>query len=431
MDTTNQKTEEIDFSNCILNNSTILYLEDDEIIRNETTSIFEKFFEKVITAPDGYEGLKLYKEKKDEIDIILTDINMPNLNGIGFMTEVRAMDSQIPLLVVTAFNDIDQIIKAIKLKVSDYIVKPMQINTTLKVLHRILQDNYNQKIISKQQSELKIYKEILDQENLISETDLNGIITYANDIFCEVSGYSKEELIGKNHNIVRHPDVSAKVYENLWQTITNKKIWRGKIKNKAKDGSAYYVQSTIFPILDEHGEIRKYVGYRYLITEIEEEKHKLKKYIMHQKSAQIKHEKDLQEQFDEALHYAKMQKDEQIAKFMHELNEQIKLLRSKNSDEKGRVLSLEKKLKESLDKNEELQKSYQKRIEKLNEATTVSIEQYHKYKKKNEVITDKLAKSQEAIITLQGYIDEYRAKIHDLEDVIAAFEAKHGPLSKN
>jgi PAS domain S-box-containing protein len=431
MDISNQKTDLEDFSNGVLEKSIILYLEDDEVIRKETTSIFEKFFKKVITAKDGEEGFQLYTENKDEIDIILTDINMPNMNGIDFMTEVRKIDFEIPLLIVTAFNDIDQIIKAIKLKVSDYIVKPMQMKTTLKVLNKILLVNYNQKLINKQQGELKIYKEILDQENLISETDLNGIIIYVNDIFCEVSGYSKEELLGKNHNIIRHPDVSPKIYENLWNTIQNKKVWRGKIKNKAKDGTAYYVQSTIFPILDENDEIKKYVAYRYLITEQEEEKHKLKKYIMHQKSAQIKHEKDLQDQFDEALHYAKMQKDEQIAKFIHELNEQIKLLRSKNSDEKGRVLSLEKKLKESMDKSEEMQKAYQARIEKLHEATTISVEQYHKFKKKNEIITEKLAKSQEAIVTMQGYVDEYRQKIKDLEDVIAAFEAKHGPLSKN
>lgn len=431
MDTLNQKTEEIDFSNSILNKSTILYLEDDETIRKETSSLFEKFFQKVLSAEDGVEGLKLYKENKEDIDIILSDINMPNLDGIGFISEVRKEDFEIPVLIVTAFNDMDQIIKAIKLKVSDYIVKPMQMNTTFKILHRILQDNYNQKLIIKQQSELQIYKDILDQENLISETDLKGNIIYANDIFCEVSGYTKEELIGKNHNIVRHSDVSPKVYKNLWDTISNKNVWRGKIKNKAKDGSPYYVQATIFPILDENDEIKKYIAYRHLITEQEEEKHKLKKYIMHQKSAQIKHEKNLQEQFDEALQYAKMQKDEQVAKFIHELNEQIKLLRSKNSDEKGRIISLEKKLKEALDKNDELQIGYQKRIEKLNEATSVSIEQYQKFKKKNEVITEKLGKSQEAIITLQGYIDEYRSKINDLEDVIAAYETKHGPLSKN
>ncbi len=317
MDTSNQ-TNNTEFS--VLKNSTLLYLEDDEVIRKETFSIFEKIFKKVLVAEDGEKGLHLYNEKKNEIDIILTDINMPNMDGISFMAEIRKINFDLPILIVTAFNDINVLIKAIKLNVTDYIIKPMQLNSTLKILNRILQNNLNQKLISKQKHELEIYKEILDKENLVSETDLKGFITYANDIFCEVSGYTREELVGANHNIVRHPDVSPKIYEVLWKTIQDKKTWSGKIKNLKKNGESYYVKSTIFPILDEDGNIEKYVASRFVITEDEEERHKLKKYIMHQKSQQIKHEKQLQDDFVDAVHAAKMQKDEQVAKFIHELN---------------------------------------------------------------------------------------------------------------
>lgn len=256
---------------------------------------------------------------------------MPNMDGISFMAEIRKINFDLPILIVTAFNDINVLIKAIKLNVTDYIIKPMQLNSTLKILNRILQNNLNQKLISKQKHELEIYKEILDKENLVSETDLKGFITYANDIFCEVSGYTREELVGANHNIVRHPDVSPKIYEVLWKTIQDKKTWSGKIKNLKKNGEPYYVKSTIFPILDEDGNIEKYVASRFVITEDEEERHKLKKYIMHQKSQQIKHEKQLQDDFVDAVHAAKMQKDEQVAKFIHELNSQIKKILEQNT----------------------------------------------------------------------------------------------------
>ncbi|PLY06640.1 MAG: hypothetical protein C0625_08620 [Arcobacter sp.] len=426
MDTSNQ-TNSHEFE--ILKNSTLLYLEDDEIIRKETLSVFEKFFKKVYVGEDGQIGLDIYKSHIDEIDIILTDVNMPKIDGIQFMAEVRKQDFEIPILIVTAFNDISQLIKAIKFKVSDYIVKPMQLNTTLKVLSRILQDIYNLRLVTKQQNELQIYKDILDKENLVSETDLKGIITYANDIFCEISGYTREELIGSNHNIVRHPDVSPKIYEKLWKTIQSGGTWTGKIKNITKDGDAYYVKSTIFPIFDNDGNIEKYVASRFLITEDEEEKHKLKRFIMHQKSQQVKQEKRLQDEFDDALHFAKMQKDEQVAKFIHELNSQIKLLRTKNADDKGRILSLERKLKEALDKNDQLQMGYQKRIEKLHQTAVIAVEEYQKFKKKIVVMTDKLGKSQEGINTLQGYIDEYRGKIVDLEDVIKAYEDQFGDIT--
>lgn len=425
MDTSNLNSNEF----TVLKDSSILYLEDDEVIRKETSSIFEKMFKKVYTAEDGLAGLNLYNLEKENIDIILTDINMPNKDGIEFMSDVRDIDSDIPILIVTAFNDINILIKAIKLNVTDYIIKPMQLNSTLKILNKTLQNKLNQKLLAKQNHELEIYKEILDKENLVSETDPKGIITYANDIFCEVSGYSRDELIGANHNIVRHPDISSKVYENLWNTIQNKEIWKGKIKNKAKDGSSYYVQSTIFPILDKDGNIEKYVASRFLITEQEEEKHKLKKYIMHQKSQQVKHEKQLQEEFEDAVHAAKMQKDEQVAKFFNELNSQIKSLREKNAEDKGRIISLENKLKAALQKNDDLQIGYQKRIEKLHQTAVVSVEQYQKFKKKNTIITEKIEKSQEAIKTLQSYIDEYRGKIKDLEDLIEAYEKQYGRIT--
>ena len=412
----------------ILKKSTLLYLEDDEIIRKETLSVFQKSFKNVYSAQNGKIGLEKYNLYKNEIDIILTDILMPEMDGIEFMAEVRKENYQLPILIITEFNDVSQIVKAIKYKVSDYIAKPIQINTTLKIFKRILQDNLNEKLVNKQQNELKVYKDILDKENLVSETDLKGIITYANDIFCEVSGYKKEELIGQNHNIVRHPDLSPKIYEKLWLTLQEGKTWTGKIKNLKKNGEAYYVKSTIFPIFDSEGNIEKYVASRFLITEDEEEKHKLKKYIVQQKSNLIKHEKKLQNNFDDALNIAKMEKDQQVAKFLHELNEQIKTLRSKNSEEKGRMLSLEKKLKDALDKNDELQISYQKRMEKLHKTAVVAAEQYQIIKKKSILTNERIEKSQEGIKTLQVYIDEYREKIKNLEDVIEAYEKEHGLL---
>ncbi len=429
MDTLNQTNEDT-FSSSILKQATLLYLEDDEVIRSETLSIFEKLFKKVYTAEDGKIGLELYNTHKNEIDIVLTDINMPNMDGIQFMAEVRTQDFELPILIVTAFNDINQLIKAIKLNVTDYIIKPMQLNSTLKILNKILTHRFNLKLINKQQNELGIYKEIIDKENLVSETDLKGIITYANDIFCEVSGYKREELIGQNHNIVRHPDVSPKIYAEMWETIQNKKLWKGKLKNLSKDGAAYYVKSTVFPILDEDGNIEKYVASRFLVTEDETEKHKLKKYIMHQKSQQVKHEKQLKEEFDDAVHYAKMQKDQQVAKFIHELNEQIKNLRVKHSDDRGRILTLENSLKEALNKNDDLQMSYQERISKLHKTAVLAVEEYQKIKKRSDIVNEKYEKAQEGIKTFQGYIDEYREKIKNLEDVIDAYEQKFGHISK-
>jgi len=130
--------------------------------------------------------------------------------------------------------------------------------------------------LSKNISFLDGYKQAIDKSSIVSKTDLKGIITYANDMFCEVSGYTQEELIGSSHNIVRHPDVPKESFREMWSTIRAKKIWKGVVKNRRKDGSYYIVNATIIPILDNKNDIIEYVAVRHDITELEENKEEIR-----------------------------------------------------------------------------------------------------------------------------------------------------------
>ena len=113
---------------------------------------------------------------------------------------------------------------------------------------------------------LKQYKEAIENTNIISKTDTKGIITFVNDEFCEICGYSRDELIGVKHNIVRHPDVPSSNFKLLWETINSKNIYKDTVKNLAKDGSTFYVNTTITPILDEYGDIEEFMAIRYDVT---------------------------------------------------------------------------------------------------------------------------------------------------------------------
>jgi len=86
-----------------------------------------------------------------------------------------------------------------------------------------------------------------DDAFLVSETDVKGIITFANDGFCEVAEYSVEELIGKPHNVVRHPDMPKAAFKDLWETVKRKEVWTGYVKNATKSGGYYWVYATVFP----------------------------------------------------------------------------------------------------------------------------------------------------------------------------------------
>ena len=113
---------------------------------------------------------------------------------------------------------------------------------------------------------LKQYKEAIEKSNIISKTDVKGIITFVNDEFCKISGYTQEELIGSNHNIVRHPDVAASKFKLLWDTINAKNIYKSTVKNLAKNGTNFYVNTTVVPILDERGDIEEFIAIRYDVT---------------------------------------------------------------------------------------------------------------------------------------------------------------------
>ena len=114
---------------------------------------------------------------------------------------------------------------------------------------------------------LKQYKQAIEESNIVSTADLKGNITYVNDKFCEVTLYSKDEILGQPHNLLKGEN-SKKVFKELWQTIQNKKIWHGVLKNKRKDGEFYYVNITIKPILDENENIIEYIAIRHEITDL-------------------------------------------------------------------------------------------------------------------------------------------------------------------
>jgi len=112
------------------------------------------------------------------------------------------------------------------------------------------------------------YLNIVDKTNIVSKTDLNGVITYVNSKFVEISGYSENELLGQAHNIVRDPDQESSLFKELWSSIKAGKTWTGVITNLKKDGTKYTVNASIFPISNEEGETVEYIAIRHDVTEL-------------------------------------------------------------------------------------------------------------------------------------------------------------------
>ena len=123
-------------------------------------------------------------------------------------------------------------------------------------------------IISNQQQWIDQYTKVIENILIVSKADITGKIVYVNDKFVKISGYSRHELIGQPHSIVRQEDMPKAVFKNMWTTILDKKPWSGVMKNRKKDGTTYYVSTIILPILDNDGNILEFLSSRTDITEL-------------------------------------------------------------------------------------------------------------------------------------------------------------------
>ncbi|MFT7004325.1 MAG: diguanylate cyclase (GGDEF)-like protein/PAS domain S-box-containing protein [Sulfurimonas sp.] len=126
---------------------------------------------------------------------------------------------------------------------------------------------YKNRVIENSNKKIKKYFEVIDKNFLTSSSDLEGKITHVSEALCKTTGYTKDELIGRNHNIFKHPDMDISVYKDLWETILKGDTWIGELKNLNKDGSYYWADYQITPILKKDGSIKGFDAMRHDITD--------------------------------------------------------------------------------------------------------------------------------------------------------------------
>jgi len=280
-------------------NFKVLYVEDDELISKATLRFLKRIVKDVLVAHDGLDGLNIFKN--ENIDLVITDIMMPKMNGLDMLEKIKEINNSIPVIVTTAFDDQEYFLKSIDLNVDKYIIKP----TSVKKLDEAIGYIYEQFKLKKENREQQVlldeYKYAIDTSLIVSKANPKGIITYVNDKFCEISGYDREELIGKPHNIVRHKDMSSDIFKILWETIKSKQIWRGRVTNQKRDGGEYIVETIILPLLDKNKNIKEFISLRQDVTDFVKMGRKLQEEQNKQKEQEKRHFQELNQTKDSFL----------------------------------------------------------------------------------------------------------------------------------
>jgi PAS domain S-box-containing protein len=285
------------FDQNFLKTLTVLYAEDDAHARTTLSNIIVKLFKKVFIAEDGRQGLEYFKRHHETIDVIISDINMPHMSGMEMLEGIRKIKKGTPFIFTTAHQENDFLLGALKYGVYHYANKPVNIKEIIYNVQEACQTQYQYVIAMHNHKEAQSYLNVINQVAIVSKTDLLGDITYVNEMFCNISGYEEGELLGNSHSIIKHQDSSTEMYKEMWEKIRTGQKWSGRLKNKAKDGDAYFVNANIFPIYDEFdSEVVGYMSIQFLTTSEENEKREYKAHIRQITLEQKKNETELKKQ---------------------------------------------------------------------------------------------------------------------------------------
>jgi len=255
------------FDKKIINLSTIriLYVEDDLETREELQSVLEQFVAQLYTANNGREGLLSYRQHRP--DIVITDIQMPEANGLSMAADIKAINPEQPIIILSAYNDVEYLFRALELGIQHYVTKPISIERLLHKLSEITDRLNLAHEIEKNRKLLAQYKLLVDEKAIVEKFDPNGRIVYVNRHFCELSGYSEAEVLEQHYLFNFEKTEQKTLLDDLKKTVDEKKKWQGILKQISKAGDIYVVDVTVVAIVNADDEIEEFVALMIDVTE--------------------------------------------------------------------------------------------------------------------------------------------------------------------
>jgi diguanylate cyclase (GGDEF)-like protein/PAS domain S-box-containing protein len=249
-----------------LKNCNILYVEDEELLQDLLKGVLKNKSKNIFLANNGEEGLDLYQ--KHDIDIVITDIVMPFLDGFEMARKIKDIDRNQYIMVLSALDNLETIKKVIDIGIDDFEAKPIKdIKRMIGKLESCATNILKDKELESVKKELMMKNRIIDKHLLVTLSDLDGNITQASEALLNITGYTKDELIGQNHSILGHNDDQDKAVTDLWDTLQKDQAWRGELENSKKNGEKFWVDIIVEPLYDESGEKKGFIAIKHNITD--------------------------------------------------------------------------------------------------------------------------------------------------------------------
>lgn len=285
--------KEIQFKN--LSNMKVLYVEDDKETREELQFMLTHYVAELYTAKNGREGLELFIEHHP--DIVVTDIQMPEVNGLSMAADIRSITPNQPIVILSAYNDVEYLFRALELDIQHYITKPISVDRLLTKLCNITDQLNLARKIAESQKLLEQYKLLVDEKAIVAKIDLKGRISYVNQHFCDLSGYSEAELLGQHYLFSFENDGQQAALEDLKRSVLEKKKWQGMLKKQTKAGTTYVVDVTVVAIVNSENEIEEFVALMVDMTDVFEKFERLSINL----KQDLNHQKHYLQEYERAL----------------------------------------------------------------------------------------------------------------------------------
>jgi PAS domain S-box-containing protein len=333
----------------------LLYIQSSEEITKGFLLKTNGLFNNIICNNNGRDGITSFLENKN-IDVVISDIDLTDINGIKILKKIRENNLEVPIIFISNNLESSFLLEAIKYKASDYLPISISKKELIDSIQKVSQIRNYDRFKKDMEENLEDLISAINNVALVSKTDIKGNITFVNKYFCDTTGYEKNEIIGKTHDLIRGEKLDSIVIKDLWEAIRLGKVWEGKIRSISKTKEIFFGYLTVIPIFCSFdNSIKEYMWIRFLSTEEEIEqsefKKKVAKNIHSSRRINIEAREEIDKLFNELercknlefIKYSLIEEKKRTSKFVSQISFYKKELEKK--EKKIRVLNEKAKIK--------------------------------------------------------------------------------------